>query len=104
MTLEYEKENSEFNLSIACKSKKTEFHLGYITKVTDKLPLRGRPILLFTRMITGPIGLHSVLLPLLIVLYQADDLHHPVFEKLPYRTMLTILLSRSFQNYLNYLD
>ena len=30
------------------------------------LPLRGRPILLITRMITGRIGLHSVLLPLLI--------------------------------------
>ena len=29
------------------------------------LPLRGRPILLITRMITGRIGLHSVLLPLL---------------------------------------
>ena len=30
------------------------------------LPLRGRPILLITPMITDPIGLHSVLLPLLI--------------------------------------
>ena len=30
------------------------------------LPLRGRPILLITRMITDWIGLHSVLLPLLI--------------------------------------
>ena len=30
------------------------------------LPLRGRPILLLTRMITDRIGLHSVLLPLLI--------------------------------------
>ena len=29
------------------------------------LPLRGRPILLITRMITDPTGLHSVLLPLL---------------------------------------
>ena len=28
------------------------------------LPLRGRPILLITRMITDRIGLHSVLLPL----------------------------------------
>ena len=33
------------------------------------LPLRGRPILLITRMITDRIGLHSVLLPLLIILY-----------------------------------
>ena len=32
------------------------------------LPLRGRPILLITRMITDWIGLHSVLLPLLIKL------------------------------------
>ena len=30
------------------------------------LPLRGRPILLITPMITDRIGLHSVLLPLLI--------------------------------------
>ena len=30
------------------------------------LPLRGRPILLITRMITNRIGPHSVLLPLLI--------------------------------------
>ena len=30
------------------------------------LPLRGRPILLLTRMITYRIGLHPVLLPLLI--------------------------------------
>ena len=30
------------------------------------LPLRGRPILLITHMITARIGLHSVLLPLLI--------------------------------------
>ena len=29
------------------------------------LPLRGRPILLITHMITDRIGLHSVLLPLL---------------------------------------
>ena len=32
------------------------------------LPLRGRPILLITRLITDRIGLHSVLLPLLIIL------------------------------------
>ena len=32
------------------------------------LPLRGRPILLITCMITDRIGLHSVLLPLLIIL------------------------------------
>ena len=31
------------------------------------LLLRGRPILLITRMITDRIGLHSVLLPLLIL-------------------------------------
>ena len=33
------------------------------------LPLRGRPILLITRMITDQIGLHSVLLPLQITLF-----------------------------------
>ena len=33
------------------------------------LPLRGRPILLITRMITDRIGLHSVLLPLLIMFF-----------------------------------
>ena len=32
------------------------------------LPLRGRPILLITCMITDRIGLHSVLLPLLIII------------------------------------
>ena len=32
------------------------------------LPLRGRPILLITRMITDRIGLHSVRLPLLIII------------------------------------
>ena len=32
------------------------------------LPLRGRPILLITRMIRDRIGLHSVLLPLLIII------------------------------------
>ena len=31
------------------------------------VPLRGRPILLITRMITDRIGLHSVQLPLLII-------------------------------------
>ena len=31
------------------------------------LPLRGRPILLITRLIIYRIGLHSVLLPLLII-------------------------------------
>ena len=35
------------------------------------LPLRGRPILLITRMITDRIGLHSVLLPLLIKFSQS---------------------------------
>ena len=32
------------------------------------LPLHGRPILLIIRMITDRIGLHSVLLPLLIII------------------------------------
>ena len=37
------------------------------------LPLRGRPILLITRMITDQIGLHSVLLPLLIFVLQSNQ-------------------------------
>ena len=35
------------------------------------LPLRGRPVLLITRMITDRIGLHSVLLPLQITILPA---------------------------------
>ena len=35
------------------------------------LPLRGRPILLITRMITDRIGLHSVLLPLLVTAHNS---------------------------------
>ena len=46
------------------------------------LPLRGRPILLITRMITDRIGQHSVLLPLLI---QID-------EQLNITTLATIQL------------
>ena len=43
------------------------------------LPLRGRPILLITHMITDRIGLHSVLLPLLTVhvLYSSSPIAHP---------------------------
>jgi len=37
------------------------------------LPLRGRLILLITRMITDRIGLHSVLLPLQILLSFKSD-------------------------------
>ena len=37
------------------------------------LPLRGRPILLITRMITDRIGLHSVLLPLLTGNLETND-------------------------------
>ena len=37
------------------------------------LPLRGRPILLITRMITDRIGLHSILLPLLILVVPSCD-------------------------------
>ena len=40
------------------------------------LPLRGRPILLITCMITDRIGLHSVLLPLLIVPF--DQYNGPI--------------------------
>ena len=37
-----------------------------------ELPLRGRPILLITRMITDRIGLHSVLLPLQMKMTDID--------------------------------
>ena len=40
------------------------------------LPLRGRPILLISRMITDRIGLHSVLLPLLIKSRSVLELSH----------------------------
>ena len=43
------------------------------------LPLRGRPILLITRMITDRIGLHSVLLPLHIS-QVLSSLYHLEFE------------------------
>ena len=36
------------------------------------LPLRGRPILLITRLITDRIGLHSVLLPIFILSYISE--------------------------------
>ena len=50
------------------------------------LPLRGYLILLITRMITDPIGLHSVLLPLLNgteyyrVLHNLEKVSDTVFE------------------------
>ena len=44
-----------------------------------RLPLRGRPILLITRMITDQIGLHSVLLPLLI---EYEGLNKIMFSEL----------------------
>ena len=34
--------------------------------IGNRIRVRGRPILLITRMITDRIGIHSVLLPLLI--------------------------------------
>ena len=40
------------------------------------LPLRGRPILFTTRMITDRIGLHSVLLPLLIERRSVTSRYH----------------------------
>ena len=45
------------------------------------LPLRGRPILLITRMITDRIGLHSVLLPLLILGLQPHNKRAMLFDK-----------------------
>ena len=65
---------SKKNLGISCVL--IEKGASYVTnfvKVMIKLvikqiglPLRGRPILIITRMITDRIGFHSVLLPLLI--------------------------------------
>ena len=46
------------------------------------LPLRGRPILLITCMITDRIGLHSVLLPLLIVPF--DQYNGPILYSKKY--------------------
>ena len=45
-----------------------------------RLPLRGRPILLITRIITDRIGLHSILLPLLTI-SQKEGIKHllPLF-------------------------
>ena len=47
------------------------------------LPLRGRPILLITRMITDRTGLHSVLLPLLICNFTCE------ITKLPWQPFRT---------------
>ena len=44
-----------------------------------RLLLRGRPILLITRMITDQVGLHSVLLPLLI---EYEGLNKIMFSEL----------------------
>ena len=41
------------------------------------LPLRGRPILLITSMITDRIGLHSVLLPLPIIVVRLYSMEPP---------------------------
>ena len=42
----------------------------------SRIPLRGRPILFTTRMITDRIGLHSVLLPLLIERRSVTSRYH----------------------------
>ena len=69
------------------------------------LPLRGRPILLITSMITDRIGLHSVLLPILIErLVQSFYYPGPVFllsmpfmepDSLSFLTLITKLQSHS---------
>ena len=51
------------------------------------LPLRGRPILLITRMITDRIGLHSVLLPL-ISMMKFHTLEAPRAQCLLYKDAL----------------
>ena len=61
--------------------------------VRDKqigLPIRGRPILLMTRIITDRIGLHSVLLPLLIVgFFSRRKLGPPVLNETNKETWLS---------------
>ena len=59
------------------------------------LPLRGRPILLITRMITDRIGLHSVLLPLLIWLLFFDKMSVTFCIFFLSTEMIAILLSFS---------
>ena len=59
------------------------------------LPLRGRPILFITRMITDRIGLHSVLLPLLIEVMQTHAKFHQVFHmnsNICFRHLLLLLV------------
>ena len=68
------------------------------------LPLRGRPILLITRVITDRIGLHSVLLPLYIYIYICihfffiDTCEHSFFHLSVYLSFLlpTSLLNKFF--------
>ena len=55
------------NTAVNAVSRTTMPHITNLIILVIKqigLPLRGRPILLITRMITDRIGLHSVLLPL----------------------------------------
>ena len=63
------------------------------------LPLRGRPILLITRMITDRIGLHSVLLPLLIFKQAAGlapsmEQIEMLSEQLPDASLLKLYVSK----------
>ena len=44
------------------------------------LPLRGRPILLITRLITDRIGLHSVLLPLHIAVILLNSIYSVIYN------------------------
>ena len=57
------------------------------------LPLRGRPILLITHMITDRIGLHSVLLPLLmgcIFLFSNTCVERPIIRRGAYKKQFTV--------------
>ena len=55
------------------------------------LPLRGRPIFLITRMITDRIGLHSVLLPLVIIIIIINT--RAIIGRLSYYGSWSLLLS-----------
>ena len=64
------------------------------------LPLRGRPILLITRMITDRMGLHSVLLPLLmkcIFLFSNTCVEGPIIRMGAYKKQFTVIGKISIQ-------
>ena len=92
VTLEYEKENSEYNLSfwshprIISRSCRSGFQAAHVLNIYNCVQIQKKKTAFQLRYITK-----------FFVPYQAewteDFISHPVFEILLYRTMLTILLS-----------